>query len=46
MTLGLEWNELGIPYADPRNSMIATDRAAGRCRYGLERPVVDPPGEQ
>ena len=44
MTLGTEWDELSIPYSDPRNSEIAMDRAADRCRYVLERPVVGPPG--
>ena len=46
MTLGTEWDELTIPYSDPRNSEIAMDRAADRCRYVLERPVVEPPGSR
>ena len=46
MTLGTEWDELSIPYSDPRNSEIAMDRAADRCRYVLERPVVGSPGER
>ncbi|CAO3382879.1 serine hydrolase domain-containing protein [Azospirillum argentinense] len=45
MTLGTEWDELSLSYADPRNSEIAMDRAADRHRYVLERPVVRPPGE-
>jgi CubicO group peptidase (beta-lactamase class C family) len=44
MTLGTEWDEMTIPYTDPRNSEIAMDRAADRYRYILERPVVEPPG--
>ena len=44
MTLGTEWDELSIPYTDPRNSEIAMDRATDRCRYVLDRPVVEPPG--
>jgi CubicO group peptidase (beta-lactamase class C family) len=44
MTLGTEWDELTIPYTDPRNSEIAMDRAADRYRYILERPVAGPPG--
>src|SRR5262249_43396736 len=44
MTLGTEWDELSIPYTDPRNSEIAMDRAADRYRYILERPVIEPPG--
>jgi CubicO group peptidase (beta-lactamase class C family) len=44
MTLGTEWDEMTIPYTDPRNSEIAMDRAADRYRYILERPVVEAPG--
>ena len=44
MTLGTEWDELTIPYTDPRNSEIAMDRADDRCRYVLERQVIEPPG--
>ena len=44
MTLGTEWDELTIPYTDPRNSEIAMDRATDRYRYILECPVVGPPG--
>lgn len=44
MTLGTEWDELTIPYSDPRNSEIAMDRAADRYRYILERPIAEPPG--
>ncbi len=44
MTLGTEWDELTLPYTDPRNSEIAMDRADDRCRYVLGRPVVGPPG--
>lgn len=46
MTLGIEWDELTIPYTDPRNSEIAMDMAPDRCRYVLERPIVGPPGKQ
>jgi CubicO group peptidase (beta-lactamase class C family) len=44
MTLGTEWDEMTIPYTDPRNSEIAMDRAEDRYRYILERPVSGPPG--
>ncbi len=44
MTLGTEWDELSIPYTDPRNSEIAMDRAPDRYRYILDRPIVTPPG--
>ena len=46
MSLGTDWDELTIPYTDPRNSEIAMDRAADRYRYILERPVVGTPGER
>ena len=35
MTMGLEWDELSIPYEDPRNSETAMDAAADRYRYIL-----------
>ncbi len=44
MTLGTEWDELSIPYSDPRNSEIAMDRAPDRYRYVLERSLIEPPG--
>ncbi len=46
MTLGTEWDELTIPYTDPRNGEIAMDRAPDRYRYVLERPIARPPGER
>jgi len=44
MTLGLEWDELTIPYGDPRNSENAMELTKDRYRYILERPVADEPG--
>jgi CubicO group peptidase (beta-lactamase class C family) len=44
MTLGTEWDELSLPYSDPRNSEIAMDAAPDRYRYVLERPIACPPG--
>ncbi|MDB5489975.1 MAG: putative Beta-lactamase [Reyranella sp.] len=44
MTMGTDWDELGVPYTDPTNSEIAMDRAADRYRYVLERPLVFEPG--
>lgn len=46
MTLGLEWDELTVPYGDPRNSENAMEAAPDRIRYVLERPIVGPPGEK
>ncbi|MGJ5047900.1 serine hydrolase domain-containing protein [Bradyrhizobium oligotrophicum] len=44
MTMGLDWDESSLPYADPGNSEIAMDNAPDRYRYILEQPVVDTPG--
>jgi len=44
MTLGIEWDELTIPYGDPRNSENAMVDAPDRYRYILERPIVGEPG--
>jgi CubicO group peptidase (beta-lactamase class C family) len=46
MTLNLSWDELSIPYHDPRNSEIAMDAAPDRYRYILERPATGAPGER
>jgi CubicO group peptidase (beta-lactamase class C family) len=46
MTMGTEWDELGIPYTDPANSEIAMDRAADRYRYILERRAIEEPGRR
>lgn len=45
MTLGMDWDELTVPYGDPRNSENAMEAAPDRIRYVLERPIVGPPGE-
>ena len=45
MTLGTDWNELTLPYTDPRNGETAMNNAADRYRYVLERPVIEPPGK-
>ena len=44
MTLGFDWDELTIPYGDPRNGEDAMERAPDRLRYILERPIVSEPG--
>jgi CubicO group peptidase (beta-lactamase class C family) len=46
MTLGIEWDELTIPYGDPRNSENAMVDAPDRYRYILERPIIGEPGEK
>ena len=44
MTLGLEWDELTIPYGDLRNSENAMEAAPDRFRFILDRPITDLPG--
>jgi CubicO group peptidase (beta-lactamase class C family) len=44
MTLGLDWDELTIPYGDPRNAEDAMEAAPDRLRFILERPIVVEPG--
>ena len=45
MTMGTDWDELGVPYTDPTNSEIAMDRSADSYRYVLGLPVVTAPGK-
>ena len=40
MTMGIEWDELTIPYRDPRNSEIAMELSPDRYRYVLDRPIA------
>ena len=45
MTLGIEWDELTVPYGrDLRNSEIAMEAAPDRFRFILERPIIAEPG--
>jgi CubicO group peptidase (beta-lactamase class C family) len=44
MTMGTEWDELTIPYSDPRNGERQMDDAPDRYRFVLERPLVGAPG--
>jgi len=46
MTLGLQWDEILIPYSDPKNDEIGMEMAKDRYRFILERPVVGPPGKR
>lgn len=46
MTLGIEWDEFGFPYGDPRNGETAMNAAADRYRHVLARPIVGPPGQR
>src|SRR5215470_17428944 len=44
MTMGLEWDELSVPYGDPHNSETAMNAAADRYRYILSLPIAGEPG--
>jgi CubicO group peptidase (beta-lactamase class C family) len=44
MTLGLDWDELTVPYSDPRNAETAMEASPDRFRFMLERPIVGEPG--
>ncbi|HTR83511.1 MAG TPA: serine hydrolase domain-containing protein [Reyranella sp.] len=44
MTLGLQWDELTIPYGTAGNSENAMDDAPDRFRYILSLPIVMEPG--
>ena len=44
MTMGIEWDELTLPYGDPRNSENAMEAAPDRYRYILSLPIVGEPG--
>jgi CubicO group peptidase (beta-lactamase class C family) len=44
MTLGTQWDELTVPYGDPRNSENALELSPDRYRYVLDRPIAGEPG--
>jgi CubicO group peptidase (beta-lactamase class C family) len=46
MTLGLQWDELVVPYSDPKNDEIGMEMSADRYRFVLERPVIGAPGKR
>lgn len=46
MTLGLQWDEIGLPYDDPKNDEIGMEMAKDRYRFILDRPVVGAPGKR
>ena len=46
MTMGTDWDELGVPYTDPTNSETAMDMAPDRYRFVLGAPVVTEPGKR
>jgi CubicO group peptidase (beta-lactamase class C family) len=46
MTLGLKWDEVTIPYSDPKNDEIGMEMAKDRYRFILDGPVIEPPGKR
>jgi CubicO group peptidase (beta-lactamase class C family) len=46
MSLGAQWNEIGLAYDSPVNDEIGMEMAQDRYRFVLERPVVGPPGKR
>lgn len=46
MTLGLQWDEISIPYSDPKNDEIGMEMASDRYRFILERPIIGSPGKR
>ena len=44
MTLGFDWDELTIPYGDPRNAELEMEASPDRYRFVLERPIAGEPG--
>lgn len=46
MTLGLQWDEIRIPYSNPQNDEIGMEMAKDRYRFILERPVIGQPGKR
>jgi CubicO group peptidase (beta-lactamase class C family) len=46
MTMGMDWDELSVPYTDPTNSETAMDMAPDRYRFVLSAPVVLEPGKR
>lgn len=46
MSAGLEWNELDVPYSDPKNDVNKMGQSPDWIQYCLEKPVVLKPGEK
>jgi CubicO group peptidase (beta-lactamase class C family) len=46
MSLGAQWNEIGLAYDSPANDEVGMEMAKDRYRFVLERPVVGPPGKR
>lgn len=44
MTMGVEWNEMTVPYTDTMNDEIALYRAPDPAQYVMSRPQTHEPG--
>jgi CubicO group peptidase (beta-lactamase class C family) len=45
MSAGFAWNEIGVPYTNPENSVRRMTDAPDPYRYVLEQPLATPPGQ-
>jgi CubicO group peptidase (beta-lactamase class C family) len=46
MSLGTQWNEIGVAYDSTSNDEVGMEMAKDRYRFVLERPVIGPPGKR
>jgi len=46
MSLGAQWNEIGLAYDSPANDEVGMEMARDRYRFVLERPVTGAPGKR
>jgi CubicO group peptidase (beta-lactamase class C family) len=46
MSLGTQWNEIGLAYDSPANDEVGMEMAKDRYRFVLERPVMGAPGKR
>jgi len=46
MSLGAQWNEIGLAYDSPANDEVGMEMATDRYRFVLERPVIGTPGKR
>jgi CubicO group peptidase (beta-lactamase class C family) len=46
MSLGAQWNEIGLAYDSPANDEIGMEMAEDRYRFVLARPVTGTPGKR
>jgi CubicO group peptidase (beta-lactamase class C family) len=46
MSLGAEWNEIGLAYDSSANDEVGMEMASDRYRFALDRPVTGPPGKR